>query len=287
MVSLWFTLLLAAPLARAFSDSSPLIAWSSSPSSTFSTITVERQLVVQSGDVLDVLSGDICDYDAVIVVEQAGLHASDLRTLSPNSYMAKQLHSAPTSLHVPYITPPFTPGFGRGLASLCQSKEVEVLLGQNIESLPISGKQFFLIELPELEAVGQERREEMSQAEEKLSLLLTELEESFPSHFVIITGTTSSSSNNMKRLVARSQAKVPAAFKSPRSPTFSSGVKPLPSTGIFHRYQLLTPGLITTIGITFLLIMPLMLMVISAVAGIKSPLRSEGFKQSGQDKKNQ
>ncbi|KAG8889088.1 hypothetical protein FRB98_005838 [Tulasnella sp. 332] len=287
MVSLWLTLLLAAPFARAFSDSSPLVAWSTSPSSTFSSISVEKQLVVKPGDVLGLLNEDVCGYDAVIVVEQPGLHASDLRTLSSKSYMAQQLHSAPSTLHVPYITPVHTAGTSRSFAKLCQSKEVEVLLGQDVESLPSSGKQFIHIELPELEGVGRERREEMKQAEEKLSLLLEKLEESFPSHLVLIMGTTPSSSNNMKHHIARSQSKIPATFRSPRAPSSSRGVKPLPNSGIFHRYQLLTPGLITSIGITFLLIMPLMLMVISAVAGIKSPLRSEGFKQSGQDKKTQ
>ncbi|KAG9038562.1 hypothetical protein FRB95_000783 [Tulasnella sp. JGI-2019a] len=291
MVSLWLALLLASPLVRAFSDSSPLVAWSSTPSE-FSSTSEDRQLVIGSDDVLNASYGDLCAHDAVIVVEQPGLHASDLRTLSPNSYVAQQLHSAPSSQHVPYVTPAFPVGYGQSIGSICEMEDktvkmAEVMLGQNVDSLPDSGKQLIRIELPELEGVGQQRREEMRKIEEKLSLLLAKLLESFPSHVVLIAGTTPSLSNKMKRHIARSHYEVPVAFRSPRAPSSASGVKPRATSGIFHRYQLLTPGLITTIGITFLLIMPLMLMVISAVAGIKSPLRSEGFKQSGQEKKNQ
>jgi len=274
-------------LANAFSDSSPLIAWSSSPSSVLNALSANKQLVTQSEDIMGaVATVDICSYDAVIVVEQPGLHASDLRTLSPTSYLAKQLHSAPSSVHVPYVTPASPVGLGRSFAKLCGSKVLDLGLDDDVEELDLSGKQVIHVDLPELDGVGEERRDEMRQLEEKLSLLLAKLDTAFPSHFVVIAGTTPSSFSNMKRHIARSQSKLPVVFRSPPASPSSSGVKPRPTTGIFHRYQLLTPGLITTIGITFLLIMPLMLMVIYAVAGIKSPLRSEGLKQS-QDKKNQ
>jgi hypothetical protein len=61
---------------------------------------------------------------------------------------------------------------------------------------------------------------------------------------------------------------------------------PLPA----ESYRLLTPPLILSLGIVFGLIVPLVLVVISALAGIKSPVKESAGGKSrvvGIEKKNQ
>ena len=61
-----------------------------------------------------------------------------------------------------------------------------------------------------------------------------------------------------------------------------------PQVGIFAHYQLLTPGLITTLLVTFFILVPIVLTGISALANIQSPLRTgvpQGY--SAQEKKSQ
>lgn len=118
-----------------------------------------------------------------------------------------------------------------------------------------------------------------------LSQKLKKLTERYSSHLVIVAGTQSSSFSPVKRQLSELQRALPPAFASSPSP---SAAKPKKSTkgGLFARYQFLTPGLITSFGITFLLITPLILMVVNAVASIKSPVRSDNVKQV-QEKKNQ
>jgi hypothetical protein len=61
----------------------------------------------------------------------------------------------------------------------------------------------------------------------------------------------------------------------------------LPDGGILKRYQLLTPGLIVTLLVAFFIIVPIVLLGISALASIQSPLRLEPPKgYSAQAKKN-
>jgi hypothetical protein len=284
MVSLRTVLLLTAPLVKAFSNTSPFVAWSSSQSSSLEAISAQKSLVYLSDDVIGaVVVEDICKYDAVIVVEQPGLHASDLRTLPSDSYLARQLRSAPSSLDVPHLKPASPVGLGRSLAELCRSQILELSLDHDVNGMKLSGKQVIHVDIPELDSVGEGREEDMRQIDGKLSLLLSRLEAIFPSHFVIVAGTTSSSFNTLKHHGARSRSQLPVLF---RSPSVSSRETALPKGGIFHRYQLLTPGLITTLGITFLLVMPLILLVVTAITGIKSPLRTEGLRQA-QEKKNQ
>jgi len=287
MISLWHVLVLTAPLVHAFSNTSPLVAWSSSSSPVLDMIAAQKSLVAQSEDIIGaVATEDICGYETVIVIEQPGLHATDLRMLPSTSYLAKKLYSAPSSVHVPYLKPASPVGLGRSLANLCRSQALELSLDDDIQGMKLSGKQVIHVDLPELDSVGEQRREDMQELDEKLSLLITRLDATFSSHFVIITGTTPSSFNNLRRHVSRSKSQLPMVFRSPSTSSNSRRDDAPPKGGIFHRYQLLTPGLITTIGITFLLIMPLILMVVRALAGIKSPLRSEGLKQT-QEKKNQ
>jgi len=284
MYALRLALLLSIPLGlHAFSDTCALLAWSSTSSSTVDAVSSRNQLTIQSQDVASTLMGeDICGYDAVVVVEQPGLHASDFKTLPKTSYLLKKLKSAPSHYHLPYVQPANPSGLARDIAKRCNTQFVELAVSQSIDDVSVSGKHAISVDLPEIDTLGHSRREAMRRVDEQLSRQLAGIEAAFPSHLVILAGTTPSSYS--KRQSSDLQRSLPGAF----SPSTSATKKnlALPTGGILHRYQLLTPALITTLGITFLVLMPLMLMVIYALAGIKSPIRSDGFKQS-HDKKNQ
>jgi hypothetical protein len=61
-----------------------------------------------------------------------------------------------------------------------------------------------------------------------------------------------------------------------------------PGGGILAYYQLLTPGLLTTLLVVFLVLVPVVLMGITALANIQSPLRigaSKGY--NAEERKNQ
>ncbi|KAH9172143.1 hypothetical protein EDB89DRAFT_999286 [Lactarius sanguifluus] len=45
----------------------------------------------------------LCEFDAVVLVDQPGLHASDLRSLSPESFAAARLQDSPSSSQLPYV----------------------------------------------------------------------------------------------------------------------------------------------------------------------------------------
>lgn len=61
-----------------------------------------------------------------------------------------------------------------------------------------------------------------------------------------------------------------------------------PKGGILHRYQLLTPALITSLLVAIFILVPIVMIGINALASIQSTLRSEAPKDySAQEKKMQ
>jgi len=287
MISLRLAVLLGLPIGlQAFSDTHPLLVWSSASSSSLDAAAAKRQLTLQTGSVVDnVLRDDICLYDAVVVFEQPGLHASDLNRLAPTSYIAKKLESAPSSLHIPYVQSTDAIAMARDIAQKCGSQYIDLDQNSDVTSLPSSGKFAFGIDLPEVDSVGPARKAEMKQLDTQLSEQLTHVEAAFPSHLVIVTGSPRSSFSNVKREVTDPQRTLPSSFASSIAPT-ATQKHSAPKGGILHRYQLLTPALITSVIIAFGLLVPLMLLAVNALASIKSPIRSDGVKQA-QEKKNQ
>ena len=94
----------------------------------------------------------------------------------------------------------------------------------------------------------------------------------FPKHLVFLSG---SHSHRQRR-------------QSNEDDTHTSLAAPSSVSGILHRYQLLTPGLIISLLIVFFVLIPAMFMGISALASIQSPLRLEADKKFIQtEKKNQ
>jgi hypothetical protein len=96
----------------------------------------------------------------------------------------------------------------------------------------------------------------------------------FQTHLVIFTG----SASRFSRRQIDHPSDVFDDFQD--DPTFPDG-------GILKRYQLLTPGLIITLLVAFFIIVPVVLLGVSALASIQSPLRLEPPKgYNAQAKKN-
>lgn len=110
---------------------------------------------------------------------------------------------------------------------------------------------------------------------------LTSLATTFPNLIIIYTG--SSASTNHKRQATPLPPVRPALvnINAPANTT-------LPEGGILKRYQLLTPGLITSLLVTLFILLPLVMLGFSALASIQSPLRVEAPKNySASERKTQ
>jgi hypothetical protein len=136
------------------------------------------------------------------------------------------------------------------------------------------------MQIPPLEGVASHRKGAMAEqgisccctsencrltytAESHLSSELHTISSLFPKYLVIFAGSPS-------HLVARQSA---SEFDSP----FLSGGNTtlLQHGGILKRYQILTPALITSLLITFFVLVPIIMFGISALASIQSPLSNE------------
>lgn len=110
------------------------------------------------------------------------------------------------------------------------------------------------------------------QAESKFFSDLEKFASAFPKHLIFFSG---SHTPHQRR-------------QSTSDETHASQSAPSPDAGILHRYQLLTPGLIVSLLLVFFVLVPAILMGVSALANIQSPLRLEADKKFIQtEKKNQ
>jgi hypothetical protein len=135
---------------------------------------------------------DLCEFDAVVLVDQPGvrvhhnstlhwptyppiqLHASDLRSLSPASFLATRLQDSPSTAQLPYVR--FAPQ-GNALHDLadlvtqrCGAQRLSFPVGAGPENLESSsGKHVLCLSMPAVtEAAGARRR---SVAEHGASIL--------------------------------------------------------------------------------------------------------------------
>ena len=111
--------------------------------------------------------------------------------------------------------------------------------------------------------------------EETIARILDEIEQAIPNHLVILFG-TSSSSFERRQL----QEDAPPPF-------FFTAEQQAQSDGIFARYQLLTPGLIITLLIVFFVLVPILMLVVKALASIQSSVRLDAPRGPGLEKKTQ
>jgi len=263
------------PIAFAFSNTLPIVAWSSHSSSVLDLLPSKS---THSVSILEniLFSDDVCDHDVVVIIDQPGLHASDLRSLPSSSNLAAFLHAAPSSRQFPYSThaPASLSSIAESVSARCNSRLVTFTPGQVGITLYSGSKHVVCIHMPLLEGIASSRKTTMAKHESYFSGELDLIASVYAKHLVIFTGSASS--------LSRRQLGHPShAFDDIQDdPT-------LPDGGILKRYQLLTPGLIVTLLVAFFIIVPIVLLGISALASIQSPLRLEPPKgYSAQAKKN-
>jgi len=134
------------------------------------------------------------------------------------------------------------------------------------------------MDMPPLDGVASHRKNAMAEQALYLSSELDIIWSLFSNHIVIFTGSPS-------HLYTRQNS---SDYNSSPSSIFGGNTTVLEVGGILKRYQILTPALITTLLITFFVLVPVIMFGVSALASIQSPLSSEvpkGF--DAQEKKIQ
>ncbi|KAH9950130.1 hypothetical protein B0H21DRAFT_724966 [Amylocystis lapponica] len=262
----------------AFADTHPVVAFATYPSTFPSTKSIAK-----SADTPTILktilsSDNVCAHGAVILVDQPGLHASDLRALRPDSALASTLGVASDSVQIPYLprstSHPFT-NLSGSLAQRCGANVISYDPNQPF-SAPEAGDRKYVVHMsmPSLEGLsGAARKNAMNALDADLFLSLSKLSLTFQNYVVVYAGWVPS------HLSAR---------QSPFEPDNTAHAFAAPSGGVLARYQLLTPGLILALIIAFFVLVPIIFGGISALASIQSPLKTEppkGF--VAEDKKNQ
>ncbi|KAJ7133706.1 hypothetical protein C8R43DRAFT_1022812 [Mycena crocata] len=270
------------PLALAFSETYPVVSWSSHPSNTLSALSAKFPHVHSLLDSI-LSSDDICTHDAVVFVDQPDLHAADLRTLPPTAHIARALSSAPSARQFPYLPTRAAAAEEADVAALlqaaaerCASRMVSLAPGQGGVSLTADKKHVVSLNFPSLAgASAQERKDALLKHDALLAGELASLAATFPNHLIIYAGSSSSSAPLLTKRAA------PVFGTNARNGTASTG-------GILARYQLLTPGLIMTLLIALFVLVPIVFLGVNALASIQIPLQSQLPKAyDATEKKNQ
>ncbi|KAN0124399.1 hypothetical protein V8E52_002048 [Russula decolorans] len=283
-LTLVLTLAASFQKALSFAETSPVVAWSSHRCGALDRL---RPGFLSTGSTPPFLNDvstkllsdtDVCEFDAVIIVDHPGLHASDLRSLSPSSSLATRLQDSPSSIQLPYVRfPPssslanYSPlqDLADKLAGLCGAQRLALPLDNAAVDLAPSSETFkrvFSLSMPALTETAGARKRSVAELETRLANELERIGRSYPRHLVILAGSRRQDG----------PAPVPSGSPSP------------PEGGILARYQLLTPALITGLLLVFFVLVPIVLFGVSALASIQSPLRVQPPKgYSADEKKNQ
>ncbi|KAI0092475.1 hypothetical protein BDY19DRAFT_924543 [Irpex rosettiformis] len=272
----------------AYYDTNPLIAWSSHSPNALSSLPKSSY----TPDFLHSLlaSENICDHDAVVFVSQAGLHASDLRSLSRSSTLAQKLGAAASSVELPYmrrsIDDPLT-NVARAVAERCGARTLSVSCGEVGPHIAAGTREKHVVSLgmPTVDGSFGNRKQLMKEYVNLLSLDLETISSEFPKHLVVYAGWMSSLETRQELPDEESTSLEGTLLP----PPVKGAAKAAPSDGgILKKYQLLTPGLIISLAVTFFVLVPIVFMGISSLASIQSPVRLDAPKGfSAVEKKNQ
>ncbi|KAH8106340.1 hypothetical protein BXZ70DRAFT_433961 [Cristinia sonorae] len=254
--------LLAAAFAHAVHasvHSSPLIAWSSlsrpTPAQSTADAVFEHWMH----------SGEVCDFDAVILVNQQGLHTSDLRTLTPSSPLFQLINSAASTIQVPSAQLSVEQSretVTNDLSRRCGSRLLySVSEAHGLHKEDIYGNKFIVnLNAPAMGLSGN-RRQQMdvvvTLTGSQLAGEIEGLSSAFPKHLVIYSDWQPTHS-----VLTRQEAPVAPSKKV--------------VGGILKHYQLLSPGLIISLFLSIFVLIPVVLVGIQALSSIKSPVRLDG-----------
>ncbi|KIK98166.1 hypothetical protein PAXRUDRAFT_824187 [Paxillus rubicundulus Ve08.2h10] len=266
----------------AFSNTIPFVAWSSQSSDVLNNLSPGTR--PNRGALLEsiISNGDICSYDAVVVIDHPGLHSSDLRTLQPSTRLAQMIKNAPSSRQLPHVEQRLgsSPEITALLTSRCGSLVVDVVPGSGQWSLEADKKHVLTVSMPPVEGSARYRKTMMAEHEPLISGELEKLASLTSNHLVIYSGSHIP--------LERRQLPSLSEFDSPSGDLYNAASVAAPEGGILQNYQLLTPALIITLLVVLFILIPVVMLGINALASIQSPLRSEAPKgYSAQERKVQ
>ncbi|KIY62260.1 hypothetical protein CYLTODRAFT_361750 [Cylindrobasidium torrendii FP15055 ss-10] len=280
MARLALSLLALLPAALAFKDTAPIVAWSSHQYVVHAAL--DRLAETSSFDSI-IVGDDLCAMEAIVIIDQPGLHASDLRRLPSSSHVARSLKSAASSQQIPYV-PATNVGdlaaFAESLAERCASRLVSLAPGIGGISLDGSAKSVVVVNMPEISGARGEAmvrhgafplKPTYAQVMKLIfypvvdALLESTLAKlPFASHLTLLSASFVPHSHS-KRAVEE-------------TPVLSLKTAKQNKGGILARYQLLTPGLITVLLVVLFILLPILYFSIGTLASIQSPVRMDAPK---------
>ncbi|KAI6151641.1 hypothetical protein BKA82DRAFT_4101597 [Pisolithus tinctorius] len=258
-----------------FSNTVPFVAWSSKSSNVVSPISPSTH--PSHGALLESITQDenICSFDAIFVIDHPGLHNSDLRGLHPSCGVATALKNAPSSRQFPHverrIVSPDPDSFSERVANQCDFALVDIRPESGVWTLDGNKKHILTMSMPPLGGPATHRKIVMSQHEQLISGALEKLAVLSPNHLVLYSGAPLPAE---KRQLSEFD---PDFDEDGDDPVFQANiVAAAPTDGsILQRYQLLTPALIMSLLLVFVILIPIVVLGITALASIQSPLRTE------------
>ncbi|KAF9526254.1 hypothetical protein CPB83DRAFT_858067 [Crepidotus variabilis] len=282
-------LLAATSSTLAFSGTYPVIAWSTYHSAVLESLPERLDSSFHKGSLLKHLaeSESLCEHEAVVIVNQPGLHAADLRSLSPRAHISHSISSAPSSRQYPYVSnnPNYEHiTFINRLAEQCRSAVIHHSFGGDLV-IP-SGYSSYVVSLsmPSLVLSGKERIESLNDHDRLLAAELSSLADLFPNHLIFLSG---SPSPMTKRQEDDHPARPILDLAGGNLPFNTYANSTLPVGGILKKYQLLTPALISSLLVSIFVLLPLIFVGVKALSSIQSPIRLDTTKGVSQDRKNQ
>jgi len=252
------------PFAAAFSDSHPIVAWSSLSSHTLSQVNRDIPAFASGNSVVNNLLDidELCSHDLVVVISKQGLHANHLRDTQSNKRLASLLEQSSSSFQLPHITSLSQQTFedmASRISSHCGHKVLKDTIQGKPPALKKGSKHVICME-------GNQRH-----PNSMLMDRLDSLTSLTSNHLVIIAGIPSK--HHQKRQTFSLQA--------PNSSSASQG-------GIFKRFQLFTRTLLTAFLIFVLIWIPIVVVGLKALTSIQVPrIGSIGKASVSAEKKNQ
>ncbi|KAI6046532.1 hypothetical protein EDC04DRAFT_1480000 [Pisolithus marmoratus] len=257
-----------------FSNTIPFVAWSSESSNVLGSLSPSTH--PNHGALLESITRDesICSFDAIFVIDHPGLHNSDLRGLHPSCGVATAIQSAPSSRQLPRVERSIVSmaSFAERVASQCGFALADIRPEFGVWSVDGNKKHILTMSMPPIEGPAKHRKIVMSEHEQLIAGALEKLAVLSPNHLVIYSGSPLPA---QKRQLPEFDPDFDTSSEDV-DPLFHANAVAAPADGsILQRYQLLTPPLIISLLVVFVILIPILVLGITALASIQSPLRSE------------
>jgi len=208
---------------------------------------------------------ELCDHELIVVFSQPGLHANHLRGSQSSNRVSSFLQQSSSSFQVPHVTSLSEKTFQElavQVSERCGHRVSKDTLEGKLPSLSKGGKHIICME-------GKTHHQESS-----LMDRLESITQQTPNHLVIFAGVPTKS--HSRRQVSPLQ-----------TPTATVSATPFAQGGIFKRYQLFTPTLLTALLIFVFIWIPIVFVALKALSSIQVPRIGSIGKSVTSEKKNQ